>query len=321
MSEESVTEPDLTRFTPYHYAALSTGSKVIYRLIHTALLNGESSLFLEGFHKDADYVKILVNVLNDFPLIFWASNYVADSRSSKGTTLWFTYNESLKDRDKLIKKISVAIDSIYNKCKSSSKADFALSVHDYLASSVVYDHDCLSDTNYKGIRFSAAHTVVGPLLNGKAVCEGFARAYNLILSSCGVKTVCVWGNIRDDDELHAWNIVRMGREWYHVDVTWDIAQNGIVSHLYFGLSDTEITGNRTYEGYVPCKGERYNFYKYRGLIFSDIRSLTSFLRRVNPQEMVSFLMEKPLDIRRAIGNKSARWIIHNGRECFLQFRG
>lgn len=231
MGEDSIIEFDSKRFTPYHYAALSEGSKIIYKLIRMNLLEGKSSLFLKDFHKKVDYQKILVNVLNDSPIIFWASNALSISENANGTTLFFFYNEMLSKKDQYLRIIEDIARKLHQKISSNSKTkyEYALGLHDFLATTVKYDYGSLGNTEYTGKVFSAAHSIIGPLINHKAVCEGISRAYTLLLSAANIKSTCVWGKILENDELHAWNIVRFGHEWYHVDVTWDLSED-FLSH-------------------------------------------------------------------------------------------
>jgi transglutaminase/protease-like cytokinesis protein 3 len=55
----------------------------------------------------------------------------------------------------------------------------------------------------------------GPLIYGYARCEGYARAFDLIMEYCNIPCVIV---VNDD---HSWNTVTIGNAEYDVDVTWD----------------------------------------------------------------------------------------------------
>ena len=64
---------------------------------------------------------------------------------------------------------------------------------------------------------SPCYTAAGPLLLHEGVCDGYTRLYGYLLSKVGIANQYV-----DSVELnHAWNLVQIGGEWYHVDVTWD----------------------------------------------------------------------------------------------------
>lgn len=103
----------------------------------------------------------------------------------------------------------------------------ALSVHDYLAAYGEYDETL---TYYQGYDL---------LVRGTAVCAGYTQAYMDLLNRVGIPCVRVSSEAMD----HTWNLVRIGGQWYHVDVTWDDPtpnREGRVSHKYFLLSDDTV---------------------------------------------------------------------------------
>lgn len=54
------------------------------------------------------------------------------------------------------------------------------------------------------------------LLDGKAVCDGYSRVYEYLLSRVGVESRRVITDLGN----HAWNQVKIDGQWYNVDVTW-----------------------------------------------------------------------------------------------------
>ncbi len=88
------------------------------------------------------------------------------------------------------------------------------SIHDSLIEHVEYD----------GV-FLYSHEAVGALVYGKAVCEGYAKAFKLICDREKIPNVLVIGTgVTPDgrEEDHMWNYVQMeDGNWYAVDVTWD----------------------------------------------------------------------------------------------------
>ncbi len=95
-----------------------------------------------------------------------------------------------------------------------SKTEIALAIHDYIALHTRYDFAAVDNhTNDNPNMFNA----YGTLVNGLAVCQGYALAYMDLLSANGVKSYFVSSkNIN-----HAWLIIETEKGWYHSDVTWD----------------------------------------------------------------------------------------------------
>jgi hypothetical protein len=82
-------------------------------------------------------------------------------------------------------------------------------IHDYL----------INHTRYEDTGHWSDHTPYGPLLTGKGVCDGYTYAGKLLLDAAGIENYVVDGTAKG--EPHSWNIVALGENYYHLDVTWD----------------------------------------------------------------------------------------------------
>lgn len=123
---------------------------------------------------------------------------------------------------------------------SMTDTEKALAVHDYLVLHCEYDHDRLSNGSVP----SVSHSAYGALVEKISVCDGYAKAYSCILHELGIPSTVV----SSDSMNHAWNLVSLGGDWYHVDATWDDPVRdciGRVNHNYFLLSDTAISAGTT----------------------------------------------------------------------------
>ncbi len=156
----------------------------------------------------------------------------------------------------------------------------ALAFHDWLVRECDYDHANLE----AGTVPSISHTAAGAFINGVCVCDGYSQAMSALLQKVGIDSYVVSSEAMN----HAWNIVKLGENYYHIDVTWDdpvftsneeyqdAINEGFVRHNYFVLSDQEITANRhngwdgggiqcldegSYEGYAfrTCSRTAYTF--------------------------------------------------------------
>jgi transglutaminase/protease-like cytokinesis protein 3 len=67
-------------------------------------------------------------------------------------------------------------------------------------------------------RKADAYTIYGCLVRGKAVCAGYSRSFRAIAVRCGIRSK--FGRSPN----HVWNKVKIGKRWYHVDVTWNDCQ-------------------------------------------------------------------------------------------------
>ena len=95
------------------------------------------------------------------------------------------------------------------------------------------------------------------LKNGSAVCQGYALLMDALLNEAGFNTVYVTGTIKPEFRVntngltngsHAWNMVQVDGNWYHLDATWDDPmpdRPGVVGYNYYMLTDAEIGLTRT----------------------------------------------------------------------------
>ena len=133
------------------------------------------------------------------------------------------------ERAKEAVEISKELDSLYEKVNK---------VHDYICRKATYDYNeyngmMKDDYDYK---YADAHEVVGFLLDGKIVCDGYAYTYQWLLDYLGIESIVVYGTstINGSKEGHAWNKVRLDNKWYNIDVCWADTGEG---RQYFLKSD------------------------------------------------------------------------------------
>ena len=96
-----------------------------------------------------------------------------------------------------------------------------LAANKWLAQNVTYD----KKNYYNGSIPMISHTAEGALAKGVAVCDGYAYAYQKIIDHYGIENKIVYGSANNGTGSgyvgHAWNLVKIGTRWYHVDVTWN----------------------------------------------------------------------------------------------------
>jgi len=90
------------------------------------------------------------------------------------------------------------------------------------------------------------------LILGQADSEGCAMAFQLLCNLCGVTCQVVSGKLTGS--AHYWNIIRIGRDYYHVDAM-TCAEQGDLSR--FLMSDAEMIGTYWWDvdKYPACDGK------------------------------------------------------------------
>ncbi|WP_026658654.1 leucine-rich repeat protein [Butyrivibrio sp. AC2005] len=137
---------------------------------------------------------------------------------------------------------------IISNASGMSDSEKAKYFHDYLVNNVSY----IETANNKQIAY-------GALIEKKAVCEGYARAYALLCHMGGVENVLQYGHAMGID--HAWNIVKLqDNQWYEVDCTWDDDGDGNPpAYEFFLITNQEMESKYHvhYDGTADDQSGRY----------------------------------------------------------------
>ena len=149
------------------------------------------------------------------------------------------------------------------------------SMSDYEKEIAIYSYLDLNNTYYYDDPFSKGdhHEVYGALVNHVAVCSGYARAFYLLASCCGLE--CDYVSGQGNGEGHAWNMVKLDGKWYNVDVTYadTCVENCDYADYSFGflnLTDQDMidTGHTwDAQAYHTADSRDYNYYYLQGRLF------------------------------------------------------
>lgn len=156
-------------------------------------------------------------------------------------------------------------------------------IHRYLIETVTYNKEA-ADRQTETEESCVAFTAWGALGVHRAVCMGIACAVKLLCDRVGISSIVVLGNVLETSRLgekHAWNIVRLDGENYHLDVTFDLLHKGMEESCYdfFNVNDTFLRRNRTWDNklYPACGGYRLNYFYKNGLYVRESAQIEEFL--------------------------------------------
>ena len=138
-------------------------------------------------------------------------------------------------------KLDQLVDQANTLCQTDLEKVFY--VHEWLVQNIAYDREHLSDD------VQDDHNLRGALLDGTAVCDGYAKTYALTLRKLGITGVLVTSK----DIGHAWNMVELDGNWYQVDCTWDDPvdgsdQLGYCMHKHLLCTTEEMNTNHNDDG-------------------------------------------------------------------------
>lgn len=166
----------------------------------------------------------------------------------------------------------------------------ALNCHEYIISRCKYSYLDTTNNGYHA------------LLGGQSACYGYARLYLEVMQRIGIPCKIVDAKDAFDGLGHAWNVVQLYGNWYHVDLTWDdplFTSHGITDHEHFLKSDnqfhTEANGhNFDWDVDVECKGGTYSTQPvWRNvssrILFPD--ASTMILRRISDRKILLYSVD------------------------------
>jgi hypothetical protein len=81
---------------------------------------------------------------------------------------------------------------------------------------------------------------------------------------------------------HEWNIVKLGDDSYHFDLTWamECAVDGRLNYDYFGLNDKQIRRDHFDFKNVPaCNGRKYNYFDKNHMVVRNRLELEHYLKK------------------------------------------
>lgn len=249
LTEEGVQELKKQQQGLYAYERLTDSGKALYVEMLAILQNMGTDVTVSTTSDEAIEL-VFEYVMADHPEIFYVDGYQYTNYSVGDviTRVSFTGNY-LYSQDEVNRRQS-RINEEVNKCLAgapSSEDDFYVIkyVYEYLISNTDYDVNAEDNQN-----------ICSVFLNKASVCNGYAKAAQLLLNKLGVQCTLVTGTVNTRTSTgvrHAWNLVLCNNAYYFLDVTWgdssyqtasgesaDASRLPEVNYDYLNVSTSEI---------------------------------------------------------------------------------
>ena len=174
---------------------------------------------------ELDYPKPIIQRQNDGSYIVEMNYFISD----------------INQRKEMQKAMKAKATSILKSLegKYSNSLDFLYQVNKYICDNVEYDWDTIGDGDTKE---STTRTAYGPLVEGKAICSGYSRAFQLLMTMSNFNCFVDGGAVPGGK--HAWNIVSTTDGYYMVDSTWNDSE---VPNLYLMVPEEVYDKNHQSE--------------------------------------------------------------------------
>ncbi|MBP5590568.1 hypothetical protein J6Y50_01750 [bacterium] len=255
----------------YYKKQLNKKDQNIYDNMYQGLISFSKEIVLPN-SSSKNFFDIYDNLEDDNPLIFFVKTI-----SGTDSKIYPEYRFNAKQTIEIISEILVKFKPFTDTLKNMSDVQKEQKIHDYFCSNIIYDDKCY-EFHKQGIynRIKSSSQCVGPLLYGKGLCIGIAKAVKLLLDIVRVKSIVV------KSDSHAWNIVYIDGIPYHLDVTFDICNStsNMIRYDYFNLSDEDISvDHELLNSKAPHCNVSNDYYINNGMFMRRQEDFRKYLRK------------------------------------------
>ena len=251
-------------------------------------------------------MKVFGRIMEEHPELFWLTGSCKYAKSIRGSEVKVTLLPEIMIDDTELKqrrqKFDKAADAFVAACRGDSEFETVFKIHEAIIDKTEYTFSSANALS-AGVRNDEAAvrgmSAYACLVDGNAVCSGYAKAFQVVAGKLGIQAARVHGIKLDGGVPHEWNIVYVDGEPYHLDVTWDdpVFANGVQgfrTYDYFCVTTDQIlkTHGIDKDSEAPlCTAHAANFFVKNGycldpysfekaadIIRSQLKSETVYLK-------------------------------------------
>ena len=219
----------------YYFRQLDKAGQAAYHAMKTglaALLPAFPVPRLEG----RELGDVLARLRLDCPELFYVTGFSYRVHPAAATVELLP--QYLFDKGKIQthqKALAARLDRLCRPAMGLNEGEKERYVHDFICRNVRYDK----------LKKPYSHEILGPLGQGVGVCEGIAKAVKCLCDRLGVWCIVALAENNPDRGIkyrHAWNVVRLGDAYYHLDATFgnSLGRYGQMRFDYYNLDDRMI---------------------------------------------------------------------------------
>ncbi len=279
---------DRTPGSVYRYAfeLLSADEKAAYNRLLSAINAFEPTVSsFEAPITETQFQKVCDYILRDHPEIFWfrhGATFYFDTATGIVDHVDLKYCLDRAEAESRRQQIDAAVKSFMTAVTDTmSDYEVALRIYENIINLVDYDTLGLEKQQRLASNASPEQTddlrsIYGVFVNKKAVCVGYAKATQYLLNLCGIECTYV------TSDTHAWNLIKLEGDYYHLDTTWgdgtdtkrDKLQSTAVNYDCFCINDEELAALSAHTPVsdfpLPaCTATGCNYHRRHGLYFEE----------------------------------------------------
>lgn len=195
----------------YYFKQLTEEEQRAYRELLKGIRAREKEFYLT-ISDDDSIDRSYHAVLKDHPEIFWVHNREKIYKTTYSDSDYCVFTPGYTYTDSEIDEIQTAMDQSFQEVKALIPEDAG----DYEKVRIVYTY-VIDHTQYQ--TGEDDQSIAGVFWKKSAVCAGYAGAVQYLLERLDIPCIYVDGSTKGSTEGHAWDIVKIGQEYYYVDAT------------------------------------------------------------------------------------------------------
>ena len=195
----------------YYFKQLTEEEQRVYRELLKGIRAREKEFYLTI--SDDDIIDRSYHaVLKDHPEIFWVHNREKIYKTTYSDSDYCVFTPGYTYTDGEIDEIQTAMEQSFQEVRALIPEDAG----DYEKVRIVYTY-VIDHTQYQ--TGEDDQSIAGVFWKKSAVCAGYAGAVQYLLERLDIPCIYVDGSTKGSTEGHAWDIVKIGQEYYYVDAT------------------------------------------------------------------------------------------------------
>lgn len=195
----------------YYFKQLTEEEQRVYRELLKGIRAREKEFYLT-ISDDDSIDRSYHAVLKDHPEIFWVHNREKIYKTTYSDSDYCFFTPGYTYTDSEIDEIQTAMEQSFQEVRALIPEDAG----DYEKVRIVYTY-VIDHTQYQ--TGEDDQSIAGVFWKKSAVCAGYAGAVQYLLERLDIPCIYVDGSTKGSTEGHAWDIVKIGQEYYYVDAT------------------------------------------------------------------------------------------------------
>lgn len=195
----------------YYFKQLTEEEQRVYRELLKGIRAREKEFYLT-ISDDDSIDRSYHAVLKDHPEIFWVHNREKIYKTTYSDSDYCVFTPGYTYTDSEIDEIQTAMEQSFQEVRALIPEDAG----DYEKVRIVYTY-VIDHTQYQ--TGEDDQSIAGVFWKKSAVCAGYAGAVQYLLERLDIPCIYVDGSTKGSTEGHAWDIVKIGQEYYCVDAT------------------------------------------------------------------------------------------------------